>query len=74
VSAISDITLSVIGASLLVSFSSLSGLFVLWIEPAKLQKIVPYLVALAVGVVQAKLELDKYNEFLDNRKREKEMA
>jgi hypothetical protein len=25
-------------------------------------------------VVQAKLELDKYNEFLDNRKREKEMA
>ena len=50
-SAISDITLSVIGASLMVSFSSLSGLFVLWIEPAKLQKIVPYLVALAVGVL-----------------------
>ena len=28
----------------------------------------------ANGVMQAKLELDKYNEFLDNRKREKEMA
>ena len=28
----------------------------------------------ANGVMQAKLELDKYNEFLDNRKREKEMV
>ncbi|MSR16940.1 MAG: ZIP family metal transporter, partial [Methylococcaceae bacterium] len=47
----SDIPEAVIGASLLVSFSSLSGLFVLWIKPEKLQKIVPYLVALAVGVL-----------------------
>jgi zinc and cadmium transporter len=47
----SDILAAVIGASLLVSFSSLSGLFVLWIKPEKLQKIVPYLVALAVGVL-----------------------
>ena len=47
----SDIPAAVIGASLLVSFSSLSGLFVLWIKPEKLQQIVPYLVALAVGVL-----------------------
>lgn len=31
----SDIPSSVIGASFLVSFSSLSGLFVLWIQPEK---------------------------------------
>lgn len=40
-----------ITASLLVSLCSFSGLFVLWIQPERLQRLIPYLVALAVGVL-----------------------
>lgn len=40
-----------IGASFLVSLVSLTGLFALWIEPERLKYIIPYLVALAVGVL-----------------------
>jgi zinc and cadmium transporter len=47
----SDLPSSIIGASLLVSFSSLSGSLVLKIKPEKVEKLVPYLVALAVGVL-----------------------
>jgi zinc and cadmium transporter len=47
----SDLPSSIIGASLLVSFSSLSGALVLKIKPEKLEQIIPYLVALAVGVL-----------------------
>ncbi|WP_233144532.1 hypothetical protein [Methyloprofundus sedimenti] len=39
-----------IGASFLVSFVSLSGLFALWVETERLKRIIPYPVALAVGV------------------------
>jgi len=42
---------AVIAASLLVSLCSFSGLFVLWIPPERLQRLIPYLVALAVGVL-----------------------
>lgn len=42
---------AVIAASLLVSLCSFSGLFVLWIQPERLQRLIPYLVALAVGVL-----------------------
>lgn len=47
----SDIPSAVIAASLLVSFCSFSGLFVLWIPPERLQRITPYLISLAVGVL-----------------------
>ncbi len=40
-----------IGASFLVSIISLTGMFALWIEAAQLKRIIPYLVALAVGVL-----------------------
>ena len=40
-----------VGASLLVSATSMSGMFALWIEPEPLKRIIPYLVALAVGVL-----------------------
>jgi len=46
-----EVVAGAIGASVLVSLTSLSGLFALWIEPARLQRIIPYLVALAVGVL-----------------------
>jgi zinc and cadmium transporter len=42
---------SAIAASLAVSVCSLSGLFALWLQPETLKRIVPYLVALAVGVL-----------------------
>lgn len=42
---------STIAASFCVSLCSLSGLFALWLKPETLQRIVPYLVALAVGVL-----------------------
>ena len=42
---------AIIAASLLVSLCSFSGLFVLWIPPERLQRLIPYLVALAVGVL-----------------------
>lgn len=42
---------SVITASLAVSLCSLSGLFALWLKPETLKRVVPYLVALAVGVL-----------------------
>lgn len=42
---------SVITASLAVSLCSLSGLFALWLKPETLKQVVPYLVALAVGVL-----------------------
>jgi zinc and cadmium transporter len=38
-------------AGLAVSLVSLSGAFVLWLEPPRLERLVPYLVALAVGVL-----------------------
>lgn len=47
----SDLPSAVIAASLLVSLCSFSGLFVLWIQPERLQRLIPYLVALAVGVL-----------------------
>jgi len=47
----SNIPSAVIAASLLVSLCSFSGLFVLWISPERLQRAVPYLVSLAVGVL-----------------------
>ncbi|MDO9049146.1 MAG: ZIP family metal transporter [Methylobacter sp.] len=40
-----------IGASFLVSLTSMSGMFALWIEPERLKRLIPYLVALAVGVL-----------------------
>ncbi|WP_432745614.1 ZIP family metal transporter [Methylobacter sp. G7] len=40
-----------IGASFLVSLTSMSGMFAFWIEPERLKRIIPYLVALAVGVL-----------------------
>ncbi len=40
-----------LGAALLVSLVSLSGAFVFYLEPKRLQKLLPYLVALAVGVL-----------------------
>ena len=46
--------LTVIGAivaSLSVSLCSLSGVFALWLKPDALKHFVPYLVALAVGVL-----------------------
>lgn len=39
------------GASFLVSIMSLTGMFALWIEPARLNRMIPYMVALAVGVL-----------------------
>jgi zinc and cadmium transporter len=46
-----DVVAGAIGASVLVSITSMSGLFALWIEPERLKRIIPYLVALAVGVL-----------------------
>lgn len=46
-----EVIAGAIGASFLVSITSLSGLFALWIEPERLKRIIPYLVALAVGVL-----------------------
>ena len=46
-----EVVAGAIGASFLVSITSLSGLFALWIEPERLKRIIPYLVALAVGVL-----------------------
>jgi zinc and cadmium transporter len=46
-----EVIASAIGSSFLVSITSLSGLFALWIEPERLKRIIPYLVALAVGVL-----------------------
>ncbi|MFI3136435.1 MAG: ZIP family metal transporter [Methylococcaceae bacterium] len=46
-----EIVASALGASFLVSLSSLSGLFALWMQPEKLMRVVPYLVSLAVGVL-----------------------
>ena len=46
-----EVVAGAIGASALVSITSMSGLFALWIEPERLQRIIPYLVALAVGVL-----------------------
>ena len=40
-----------LGAGLTVSLVSFSGLFVLWLKPERLAAMVPYLVALAVGVL-----------------------
>lgn len=48
---IAGATLPALAAGLTVSLVSLSGLFVLWMQPKRLQAIVPYLVALAVGVL-----------------------
>lgn len=42
---------AVICASFVVSLVSLTGMFALWIEPQRLKRIIPYLVALAVGVL-----------------------
>ena len=46
-----EIFAGAIGASLIVSMASLSGLFVFWLSPERLVRTVPYLVALAVGVL-----------------------
>ena len=46
-----EVVAGTIGASALVSFTSMSGMFALWIEPERLKRIIPYLVALAVGVL-----------------------
>lgn len=46
-----DVIAGAIGASVLVSVTSMSGMFALWIKPERLNRIVPYLVALAVGVL-----------------------
>ena len=46
-----EVIAGAIGASFLVSITSLSGLFALWIEPERLKRIIPYLLALAVGVL-----------------------
>ena len=46
-----EVVAGAIGASVLVSITSMSGLFVLWIQPERLQRLIPYLVALAVGVL-----------------------
>ena len=40
-----------LGAGLIVSLVSFSGLFVLWVKPERLTSTVPYLVALAVDVL-----------------------
>ena len=40
-----------LGAGLTVSLVSFSGLFVMWMKPERLNALVPYLVALAVGVL-----------------------
>ena len=40
-----------LAAGMMVSLLSLSGCFVLWVRPDRLRRIVPYLVALAVGVL-----------------------
>jgi zinc and cadmium transporter len=44
-----DIIASALAASFLVSLSSLSGLFALWMLPDQLMRVVPYLVSLAVS-------------------------
>lgn len=46
-----EIVAGAIGASLLVSLTSMSGMFALWVEAERLKRIIPYLVALAVGVL-----------------------
>ncbi|MCX7094187.1 MAG: ZIP family metal transporter [Methylobacter sp.] len=46
-----EIVASAIGASFLVSLTSMSGMFALWIEAEQLKRTIPYLVALAVGVL-----------------------
>jgi zinc and cadmium transporter len=46
-----EVVAGAIGASALVSITSMSGMFALWIEPERLKRIIPYLVALAVGVL-----------------------
>ncbi len=40
-----------VSASLLISLVSLSGAFVFWIKPERLNSLLPYLIALAVGVL-----------------------
>lgn len=45
------VILAAVIASLSVSLCSLTGLFALWLSPERLQRVVPYLVALAVGVL-----------------------
>lgn len=42
---------SALGSAFLVSLCSISGVFALWVKPATLTPIIPYLVALAVGVL-----------------------
>lgn len=49
--AIDSPAIQAIEAAVLVSACSLSGLFVIWIKPEKLNHIVPYLVSLAVGIL-----------------------
>jgi zinc and cadmium transporter len=46
-----EVVAGAIGASVLVSITSMSGMFALWIEPERLKRNIPYLVALAVGVL-----------------------
>jgi len=46
-----EVIAGAIGASFLVSVTSMGGMFALWIEAEQLKRIIPYLVALAVGVL-----------------------
>jgi len=46
-----ELVAGAIGASFLVSLTSMSGMFALWIQADELNRIIPYLVAMAVGVL-----------------------
>jgi len=46
-----DVLAETLTASLAVSAVSLSGVFALWLKAETLQRVIPYLVALAVGVL-----------------------
>ena len=46
-----EVVAGAIAAGILVSLVSFSGLFVIWLSPQRLAIVVPYLVALAVGVL-----------------------
>jgi len=46
-----EVVAGAIGASFLVSLTSMSGMFALWVEAEQLKRVIPYLVALAVGVL-----------------------
>lgn len=46
-----EVVAGAIGASFLVSLTSMSGMFALWVETEQLKHIIPYLVVLAVGVL-----------------------